>query len=191
MYTSTVAASVLLRVCAGNVWHQVSDIPAAVTDTEPPIIQLIGAADQEVVQMTEYVDPGAVADDSVDGYVRVSTQGAVSIDTKILGEYVVLYQAKDAAGNFAEGQRTVRVVSPCEPPSFMCLDLGICATCAYGDNTSVSCVCMESLDQGSDEIVVQSYKPVPDYTAPVLVLNGDAPTMVTPSGTLVMIREVR
>lgn len=56
-----------------------------------------------------YTEPNATANDNVDGSVSVNISGTV--DTNTLGDYVLSYDASDAAGNNAiQVQRTVHVI---------------------------------------------------------------------------------
>lgn len=84
------------------------DAPPA--DTEPPVISLVGAAEIEIPKSSTWIDPGATVDDNVNSNLGIDVTGA-AIDTSVLGEYIVRYNATDGAGNRAvEVVRTVRVV---------------------------------------------------------------------------------
>jgi hypothetical protein len=89
-----------------------------VQDTVRPVVSLLGSATVAVPSSPNgnYIDPGAVANDSFDG--DLSANLVVSGDTvnrSQVGTYTVLYDVKDAAGNEAEtASRTVYVVV--QPP---------------------------------------------------------------------------
>ncbi len=74
-------------------------------DKEAPVITLSGG-DLELSLGIPYVEPGAVAQDAVDGVVPVISTH--NINTMLVGSYTVNYTAKDAAGNEATATRTVK-----------------------------------------------------------------------------------
>ena len=80
-----------------------------VADTTAPAITLVGGATVNHEQGTPFVDPGASAQDTVDGSVAVASTGSVGAE---LGTYTLTYTATDAAGNTATALRTVIVEAP-------------------------------------------------------------------------------
>ncbi len=81
-------------------------------DETPPVITLNGAAEMWVEQDTVFTDPGATAYDNVDGSVPVVV-GGDAVDTAVIDDYVITYDAVDAAGNPAvQATRTVHVIAP-------------------------------------------------------------------------------
>jgi hypothetical protein len=107
---------------AGNSADQVTR-RVEVVDGEAPIIILAG---DQVMTLTEgdtYVEPGAVANDNVDGVVHVIIAGD-SVDTSVPDTYYVTYDAVDSAGNWAvQVVRTViveeDVVEDMTPPQIV------------------------------------------------------------------------
>jgi len=85
-----------------------------VTDTTPPIIELIGDAIFYVNVFDAYVEPGLSATDDIDNDIELFVSGEVN--TSLLGEYILTYRAVDDADNSSMIQRTVFVVDN-EPPS--------------------------------------------------------------------------
>jgi alpha-tubulin suppressor-like RCC1 family protein len=85
-----------------------------VTDTTPPIIELIGDAIFYVNVFDAYIEPGYSATDDIDNDIELFVSGEVN--TSLLGEYILTYRAVDDADNSAMIQRTVFVVDN-EPPS--------------------------------------------------------------------------
>jgi hypothetical protein len=85
-----------------------------VTDTTPPIIELIGDAFFYVNVFDAYIEPGLSATDDIDNDIELFVSGEVN--TSILGEYILTYRADDDADNSSMIQRTVSVVDN-EPPS--------------------------------------------------------------------------
>jgi hypothetical protein len=80
-----------------------------------------------VTQRTTYVDLGATAMDAVDGLVEVvvNARQLQLINTSLptppnQNGSMIEFTATDAAGNTARMKRTVRVLSPCLAPSFLC-----------------------------------------------------------------------
>jgi hypothetical protein len=84
--------------CKKNSSNNNSNTPA---DTTPPVISLNGNTNDTVSLNTSYTNPGATANDNVDGNVsaNVTVTGAVNKD--LVGEYRLYYNVKDAAGNSA------------------------------------------------------------------------------------------
>lgn len=80
-------------------------------DTTPPVISLIGDASIEIGQGRIYNELGATALDAVDGKVDVKLPDTV-VDIDTIGEYLITYQATDAAGNTSSLTRVVNVVTP-------------------------------------------------------------------------------
>ncbi len=77
-------------------------------DTEPPVITLNGPPEIIIGVGGAYADPGAAANDDVDGPVTPEVDNTV--DPHVVGSYVVTYTATDKAGNSAlPVTRTVRV----------------------------------------------------------------------------------
>ena len=82
-------------------------------DTTAPVITLSGPTEINVEQGTSFADPGASAQDDVDGSLSVTVSGSVDIDTA--GTYTLTYSASDSAGNTASVSRTI-VVADTTPP---------------------------------------------------------------------------
>ena len=83
----------------------------AIADTTPPVITLNGASPMEIEEGDPYVEPGATAEDDVDGTVEVTIEGSVGAAP---GEYVLTYSASDSAGNLSSVERIVIVVPETE-----------------------------------------------------------------------------
>ena len=89
----------------------VSVTGTAVDDTAPEIT-LLGASPLEIHQGTTFTDPGATANDNVDGDLSADILvGGDTVDTDTAGDYTITYDVSDDAGNAAETvTRIVRVV---------------------------------------------------------------------------------
>ncbi|KAK3233701.1 hypothetical protein CYMTET_56024 [Cymbomonas tetramitiformis] len=173
-------------------------------DLEPPIITLLGSPYVELLQRHSFEDPGASAQDAVDGFgVTVTVHGADEVDACCLTDpavpFLVTYEAADRAGNRAAPVvRQVAVVPACAPPSFLCEELvgvvcAVCDTPATGQSQAhaePTCICLDSNLDAEQEAVVKPYEPPRDTTLPVLTLNGEGVLGVTASGTVIMMHEV-
>ncbi|MGG3507614.1 S-layer homology domain-containing protein [Paenibacillus lautus] len=78
-------------------------------DREKPVITLLGDSRISLVQGSDYTDPGAIANDNLDGDLtdRIEVEGKV--DTSRLGQYTLRYSVADRAGN--EAEEVVRTVN--------------------------------------------------------------------------------
>jgi hypothetical protein len=135
------------------------------------VITLFGARYVEVAQLAEYVDEGAWVLDSVDGGWAASGDGLAALDTSLptapLRPFVVTFRAVDAAGNTATPvTRTVVVLAKCPPPSFLCDEQPVCATCVDG-----ACLCLSAVE-AVEEVVEPAYVPPVDGTPPEMTLLG-------------------
>ena len=78
-----------------------------VVDREKPVITLKGSDHLLVRLNSEYQEPGYDVKDNISKNLKVDIIG--NVDTKKIGEYVLVYQVKDEAGNIARVKRTVKV----------------------------------------------------------------------------------
>ncbi len=101
---------------AGNTSGDIVRTINVVADSTPPLITLLGNATVEIDCGTDYVDPGATANDNVDGDISgdiLITGDTIQADSGP-GEYTITYNVSDAAGNAAvEVVRTVTVRDNC------------------------------------------------------------------------------
>ncbi len=89
-------------------------VTTSIVDTTPPVITLTGS-DSVVLQLGQppYEDPGATANDNVDGDITDKIVVVSNVDTSIAGTYQITYNVTDAAGNAAEEKvRTLTVIEP-------------------------------------------------------------------------------
>jgi hypothetical protein len=76
------------------------------------VIQLLGAPETTVTVGGTYEDPGATATDDVDGDLTNSIVIKNPVDTAIVGNYSITYDAMDSSGNAArQVTRTVRIAA--------------------------------------------------------------------------------
>ena len=80
-----------------------------VTDTIPPVIELVGDGVVELEFGESYVEAGATSVDDVDGDTSENVVIAGTVDSQTAGQYVLQYSAEDSSGNSSEISRTVNV----------------------------------------------------------------------------------
>ncbi|WP_299112136.1 immunoglobulin-like domain-containing protein [uncultured Winogradskyella sp.] len=108
--------------CETNFDGEVEDYTVIVQangpDTEAPVITLNGASPIDLELGDTYTELGATAIDNVDGDITGNiVVGGDTVDTNIVGSYVVTYNVSDVAGNAAvEVTRTVNVNADSTPP---------------------------------------------------------------------------
>jgi peptidoglycan/xylan/chitin deacetylase (PgdA/CDA1 family) len=80
------------------------------TDTTSPRLSILGPDHLEIPKGGHYHEFGVSAQDDCTGAetLRLTTIG--SVNTKVLGEYLVTYRVSDEAGNTAETTRTIQIV---------------------------------------------------------------------------------
>ncbi len=79
-------------------------------DAVPPVLTLLGEAAVSVPAGTAYVDPGATAEDNIDGEITSSIIASGAVNPSVVGNYTLTYTVSDFAGNAADPiSRTVTV----------------------------------------------------------------------------------
>ncbi len=97
---------------AGNAAVQVIRTVNVVSDTVAPVITLVGDSPMSVNVGSTFTDPGVSASDNVDGDISANVMVSGSVNTAVIGSYVLNYDVSDAAGNAAtQVSRTVNVVA--------------------------------------------------------------------------------
>src|SRR5450830_854238 len=100
---------------SGNVGDEVTRT-VSVVDTQKPTITLLGDSEVTLEVFSVYSDAGATAYDNYDGDLTSKIISSDSINTNVLGDYVVKYNVSDSSGNIAdEVLRTVHVVDTTKP----------------------------------------------------------------------------
>ncbi|MDA7655309.1 DUF5011 domain-containing protein, partial [Akkermansiaceae bacterium] len=187
----------------GNV--SASTMLAVVVDTTAPVITLLGSASPITAEAGfQYIDAGATAD----GGESVDTSGTVN--TSILGDYVLDYTAEDSAGNVGTATRTVNVKDTTKPVIALIGDAEVTilvgtpyqepgATFSDNYDTELIVTIDNSLvnkdvvgeytvsytvtdTSGYEGTAIRTVK-VEDQTAPVVTLNGDAQVTIEMGGT--------
>ena len=78
-------------------------------DRTAPIIALIGEESMRIDVGAAFVDPGATANDDIDGDVTDQIVVDNPVNSSLVGSYSVTYAVTDHAGNLGQAVRTVRV----------------------------------------------------------------------------------
>ncbi len=107
MGTSASASTALVETAPG--YFELGT--CSVVDTTPPVITLNGSSTMNVTIGSTFVDPGATANDNVDGNISASIATTGSVDTSSTGVFTLTYNVSDSARNAAtEVSRTINVV---------------------------------------------------------------------------------
>lgn len=78
-------------------------------DTTIPVLSLLGE-DRTIISFgSDYTDAGYTAIDDTDGDISSSVVVEGIVDTRVFGEHILTYTAKDSSGNIATAQRIVVV----------------------------------------------------------------------------------
>jgi len=94
---------------AGNAASTTRQVIVIASDTIAPIITINGANPMDIIKTLPYTELGATAMDNVDGSVSVTTTG--SVNTAVVGSYIITYTAKDSSNNTATDTRVVNVIN--------------------------------------------------------------------------------
>lgn len=84
--------------------------PKVDPDTDAPVITLKGAEEIEQEIGEEYIEPGATAEDNVDGDLTKMIEITGEVNTEKAGEYTINYRVSDKAGNTTTATRTVSIL---------------------------------------------------------------------------------
>lgn len=81
-----------------------------VPDTIPPVITLTGGSTITINKGSAFIEPGYRAIDNVDGDISSKVVVTGSVNTGVIGTYILTYTVSDIAGNTSSVTRTVHVV---------------------------------------------------------------------------------
>lgn len=97
----------------GDTWVQADAFMLLPIDSTPPVITLLGDEVMEIPMGGTFTDPGAKAEDNLDGDLSDKITVTGKVDTKIVGTHTLTYDVTDSDGNAAESvTRTVIVKGP-------------------------------------------------------------------------------
>src|SRR5699024_907292 len=105
----------LTVVCTPDSDTLLATVAVEEADEVAPVITLNGDNPIELEVGEEYAEPGATAEDDVDGDVTDFIQISGEVNTNEPGEYEVVYTVSDAAGNKTTETRIVNVVDKTAP----------------------------------------------------------------------------
>lgn len=115
---ASVVATIVFAGLAVGVWrlafHQsnssvVVSEPVVVSDTDAPLLTLVGDSGIVLAQGALWVDPGATAYDAESGDLTSAIVVSGSVDSSVVGTYELTYTVSDLVGNEAES--VTRIVS--------------------------------------------------------------------------------
>jgi len=143
-YLSVGEHNVTLSVIDNDLGRASDSIVAVVVpkpDTTPPVITVLGENPTIVSIGNPYTDQGAIAIDERDG--NISVESNVSVNTSMVGEYVVYYSAVDTSGNHITASRRVVVQDPAAniPPM---VDMGADETIIEGETARLHAIATDT-----------------------------------------------
>lgn len=85
-----------------------------IIDTTKPVINIVG--NNVTIEVgSSYIDEGATANDNYDGDISASIVTTSTVNTNVVGAYLVTYGAKDSNNNESSVSRIVKVVDATKP----------------------------------------------------------------------------
>jgi hypothetical protein len=85
-------------------------------DTTAPIFDALPGSNPVTIEVGQpYIDDGATANDNYDDSVAAPIPDLSNVNVNTVGDYLVIYTAKDIANNIATTSRTVKVVDTTAP----------------------------------------------------------------------------
>ena len=86
-----------------------------VVDTTAPVVTVNGATGVTIERLSSYIESGASWIDAIDGTGSIPAPTSGSVNTGVVGVYVLEYSYTDAQGNTGTAIRTVTVVDTTAP----------------------------------------------------------------------------
>ena len=100
---------------AGNAATPVIRTIIVLADLVAPLITLIGDTTINLILGDTYIDAGATATDNIDGTITGNIITTGTVDTSVVGTYIITYSVYDSAGNAAPPVIRTIVVSAPQP----------------------------------------------------------------------------
>ena len=85
------------------------------SDPVPPVVTLIGEAEQTIMRRKPYREEGATAVDNFDGDVTDKIVLSGEVDTAVVGDQKITYSVKDSYGNIGTAERIIHVIERDRP----------------------------------------------------------------------------
>lgn len=187
---------------AGNKATTVTRTVVVTADTTKPVVTLIGDAHDTIYVGDSYTDPGAEAEDILDGDLTANIQLTDNLDNSAIGTYTFTYSVTDSRNNTGTAERLVSVLDTTNPVLALVgsdtvqhevlttyTDLGYTLSDNHDDSATVVVevntnldietpgvykYTMCAIDQSQNQGCVTRFVEVDDRTAPVLVRRGDS-----------------
>ncbi|CAA6825579.1 MAG: Unknown protein [uncultured Sulfurovum sp.] len=96
-----------------NISSTTREVIVFAEDTTPPGIELLGGNPMSIRKNRNYIEDGAILSDNIDDNVELVIEG--SVDTSVIGDYVLTYRATDRFGNSSQTIRKVTVTAKNDP----------------------------------------------------------------------------
>ena len=87
---------------------------APVVDTTPPTLTLNGDNPKFITLNSNYIEDGAIAIDNIDGNITQNINISGNVNTSSIGDYIRTYSISDSSGNYAEINRTIKIINTTE-----------------------------------------------------------------------------
>ncbi|HPO13769.1 MAG TPA: DUF5011 domain-containing protein, partial [Candidatus Hydrogenedentes bacterium] len=84
-------------------------------DLIPPVITLIGSNPVILQVGMEFIDPGVIATDNIDGSLTNQVIAIGTVDSNTVGTYTITYYVRDRSGNYAHPVSRTVYIEPSEP----------------------------------------------------------------------------
>ena len=140
--TSTIGSYSLIYTvsdAAGNTSSVTRTITVnQIIDNQSPNILLNGDATLSITAGDNWTDPGATANDNIDGDITDSITTSGTVDTANPGTYTVVYSVTDAAGNLASILRTIIVNQPTQVNVYFENGICKCPDASVGETVNIS-----------------------------------------------------
>jgi hypothetical protein len=133
----------------------------AVVDITPPIITLNGLSHINLIQGNSYSEQNATAIDTIDGELNVTISGTVNSD--ILGRYIITYSASDFSDNSSSIARVVDVVELTQETTFQIEDAQ--DTLINGWSVASDATIENTYDNVKESRIIHLYSDVYQYYA--------------------------
>lgn len=125
-YDGDISDRVRVKVNVDQVIYEVSDTSNNTNtvvrkldrnDDEAPTIKLIGKEKVYLTVGIKYVESGYTVTDAYDKQIAQKARILGSVNTAIVGTYILTYEAADCSGNYAKVTRTIVVSNPIPKPA--------------------------------------------------------------------------